>query len=152
MRILGGDTYVPNSEFNRIFHDACDPHLKLFPWVPDLLAHLSKKYTLAILSSSTKASVEKELGELTQYFSFIIGAEDVRSLKPNPEGVRLILKLTNTDTSEALIIGDMNVDYLAGKSAGIKTALVVWGMGDREELQELKPDFLFEDSTELFNL
>jgi phosphoglycolate phosphatase-like HAD superfamily hydrolase len=152
MRILGGDTYAPNPEFNRIFHETCDPHLKLFPWVPNMLVHLSKKYTLAILSSSTKTSVGKELKELTQYFSFIIGAEEVHSLKPNPEGVRLILKLTETDANDAIMIGDMNVDFLAGKSAGVKTALVQWGMGDWEELQSLKPDFLFEKPEDLLSL
>lgn len=152
MQIFGNDEYVPSPDFDRIFHENFDPTLALFPWVPDTLAHLSQKYILAIFSSSMQSSIKNALGDLSEYFSFIIGAGEVTSLKPNPEGILLALTLANVSASEAIMIGDMNVDFLAGKSAGIKTCLVKWGIGDWEELIALKPDYLFEKPEDLLSL
>jgi HAD superfamily hydrolase (TIGR01549 family) len=152
MRIMGDEKYVPRPEFNKIFHQHFDANLKMFPWVPETLSHLSKKHILVILSSSTKESVQKALGDLSRYFFHIIGAEEVTKLKPNPEGVFLALKITNTLASEAIMIGDMHVDYHAGKSANVKTGLVKWGFGEWENLVALKPNYLFEKPEDLLSL
>lgn len=151
IRILGLDEYVPSPEFNRIFHENYDPLLGIFPWVPDALAHLSKKYTLVIFSSSSRLSVKTALGDLSRFFSLIVGSEDVTRLKPHPEGVFLALNITKTAADETLMIGDMNVDYLAAKNAGVKTGLVKWGMGEWEDLTNLKPDYLFEKPEDLLS-
>jgi phosphoglycolate phosphatase-like HAD superfamily hydrolase len=150
-RIFGGE-YVARPEFNKIFHAHYDPSITLFPWVPETLAKLSEKHTLAVLSSSTKASIKKELDRLDQFFSCITGAEEVSRLKPNPEGVLLTLKATDIPADEAIMIGDMSVDFFAGKSAGVKCGLVKWGLGEWEELRTLKPDYLFEEPEELLKL
>jgi len=147
-RILGGE-YVPNKVLNEIFHTAHDPYSKLFPWVSETIDCLAKKYKLAILSSSARTSVKKELCDLSRYFSFIVGGEEVTHLKPDPEGVLFILKEINVFAENTIIIGDMEVDFLAGKRAGIKTGVVKWGMGDWNKLSSLKPDFLFEKPEEL---
>ena len=147
-RILGGE-YTPNKALNKIFHDNCDPYNKLFPWVSETVDRLVKKYKLTILSSSTKTSVKKELCDLSRYFSVVVGGEEVTHLKPDPEGVLFILKETNVSADNAIIIGDMEMDFLAGKRAGIKTGVVKWGMGDWNKLSSLKADFLFEKPEEL---
>ena len=152
MRIFGTDEYVPNPEFDKIFHAGYDPMIRLFPWTSEVLKKLSEKYTLAVLSSSTKTSVESSLGDLSRYFSFIIGSKEVHFLKPNPEGVLLALKLSDTPANEALMIGDMNVDFLAGKNAGIKTGMVFWGLGEKEELLALCADYYFERYEELLGV
>ncbi len=150
-RIFGGE-YSQNTTLNEFFHTHYDEHSQLFPWVPEILEHLSKKYQLAILSSSTRTSVKGSLGELSDYFSCIIGAEEVNKLKPDPEGILLALKETETETNDAIIIGDMNVDFLAGKKAGIKVGLVKWGLGEWGELCSLGADLLFEEPKELLKL
>ncbi|MCX6738815.1 MAG: HAD-IA family hydrolase [Candidatus Parcubacteria bacterium] len=147
-----GHAYTPDKSMNHIFHANYDANAKLFPWVSEALEVLSKKYQLAIFSSSTRTSVKASLGELSRYFSWITGAEEVNKLKPDPEGVFLTLKETGTDVGDALIIGDMNVDFLAGKKAGIKVGLVKWGLGEWEELSMLGADILFEDPKELMEL
>lgn len=150
-RILGGE-YYPNKTLNEFFHVYHDGLVKLFPWVPESLELLSKKYRFAILSSSVSVSVKGSLGDLSRYFSCIVGAEEVIKLKPDPEGVLLILKEMDTEINDAMIIGDTHVDFFAGKRAGIKTGLVKWGMGDWEELSILGADLLFERPEELLEL
>ena len=54
----------------------------------------------------------------------------VENLKPNPEGVNLILKTLNVRKENAIIIGDLPSDIEAGIRAGISQKIaVVWGYG-----------------------
>lgn len=140
------------AEASKIYHDYYDQHTKVFPWFPGLPQKLSMKYTLAMFSSSRSLSVRNSLRESEKFFSCIVGAEHVTRMKPDPEGIHLILKITRHKREEALMIGDGHGDIIAGKNAGIKTAGVTWGIDSKEVLCGLNPDFLFEDPKELFLL
>lgn len=134
------------------FHKVYDPYTRVFPWVTDILKKLSEKHQLVLLSASSKASIEKSLGSRVKYFTLIVGCKQVEKLKPDPEGINLILKKTKTDPSQALIIGDMTADILAGKNAGIKTGVVSWGLGKWKKLLKLKPDYPFENPEDLLSI
>jgi phosphoglycolate phosphatase-like HAD superfamily hydrolase len=147
-----GRPYEPNPEFDAMFHEVYDPYIKLFPWVPEVLQILSEEFIITVLSSSTKTSVLKRLADNAKYFHSVRGSREVSNLKPHPEGVLLTLKETGIKKENTIIIGDMNVDYLAGKNAGIKTGLVKWGMDEWEKLIALKANYYFEVPEELLNL
>jgi phosphoglycolate phosphatase len=49
------------------------------------------------------------------------------------------------DKQKAIIIGDMDIDILAGKKAGISTCAVTYGIGKREDIVKAKPDFIIDD-------
>lgn len=144
--------YVDDSAMNALFHFHYDPHVSLFPWSESLLAHLSVRYRLAILSSSSIHSVRKELGACEHFFEVIVGAEIVKKLKPHPEGVHYILNHFGVAPEHTLIIGDTLHDLYAGIAAGIKTAAVKWGLGEWNDLLDLNADFYFEKPEELFRL
>jgi HAD superfamily hydrolase (TIGR01549 family) len=135
--------FVENPIINQIFHTHYDPHVKLFPWVEEVLEHLSKRYRLAILSSSSTLSVERELGELVKFFDIIVGAESVSRLKPDPEGVLHILKCFDLTPENVIIVGDTPQDYHAGVSAGVGVFLVTWGLSDYAEFVNFRYDGLF---------
>ena len=50
------------------------------------------------------------------------------------------------------MIGDRAVDVIAGKSNGVASVGVLWGFGERPELEEAAPDYLLESPGELLNL
>ena len=81
---------------------------------------------LAVMSLNTKKTIEKALllTDLTSKIDYIVGREDVRNWKPNPEGLLKILEKLNIDKSEALFIGDMEKDLIAGERAGIEAYLI----------------------------
>ncbi len=145
-------TNVTCDQFNEVFDDNYFQYLQVFPWGEEVILSLSKKYKLAIVSSSYKKAVEESLGDLKKYFTIIIGADSVKNLKPDTEGINIVLKETKFLADEAIMIGDMHVDYQAGKDAGLMTGLVKWGMGDWDYLCSLKPDILFEEPSELLSL
>ncbi len=134
------------------FHKIYDPYVFIFSWVTDVLEELSKTHTLTILSSASEESIKKSLGSRLKYFKLIVGHEQVKKLKPHPEGINFILKKINIDRSKTLIIGDSYVDVLAGRNAGIKTGVVSWGLDKWKELLKLKPDYLFENPEDLLSI
>ncbi|MFC1645473.1 HAD family hydrolase [Patescibacteria group bacterium] len=136
----------------KMFHEIYDPCIYTFPWVKDVLMHLSEKHTLTILSSSDSLSVRKSLEESARYVSFIKGFDDVKSIKPNPEGIHSIMNDTGFDASSSSIIGDSNADILAGKNAGIKTIGVTWGVTGAKEMKGLNPDFVINNPQHLKEL
>jgi len=60
-------------------------------------------------------------------FDCIITADDVSKGKPNPEGLKKILKKLNINKKESLYVGDSLYDYKASKSAKIKYVHASWG-------------------------
>lgn len=149
-----GLPYVRQPEFDATFHRYYDPSTELFPWVPEVLSKLSKKYLLAVLSSSNTDSVEGELGDLVKEFCEVVGADKLKKLKPDPEGIFHLLQKYRIKSKNAIIIGDTPVDIRAGKAACIKTGAAVWGGGlsDEKTMCLLSPDFIFRAYNDLFVL
>ncbi|MFX0026971.1 MAG: HAD-IIA family hydrolase [Candidatus Hermodarchaeota archaeon] len=59
--------------------------------------------------------------------------------KPQPYGIELILKEKNVPTKNTAIFGDrMDTDILAGNLAGIITVLVLTGVSQMKEVEQLK--------------
>ena len=134
---------IDSEDTDKIFYECYEPYAVLSPWVPDIIEKLSQKYTLAMATNASEKSARTSLGKTAEYFSLIAGSEQVKKLKPDPEGINLILKKLNFLPSEAIMIGDMAVDVMAGKNAGIRTGVVNWGLGEWKNLQKLKPDYKF---------
>ena len=51
---------------------------------------------------------------------FIVGREDVKSWKPNPEGLFMIQNHFGVFKEEMIFMGDSDTDIEAGKNAGIE--------------------------------
>jgi len=121
--------------------------------VPEVLHELYRKHLLTLLTGSAESSVRKFLGSENVCFNCVISCEHVKKLKPNPEGIRLIMKkFSKVSKNEFIIIGDMTVDIQAGKSVGIKTGAVSWGLGKKEELLTLNPDMFFDAPEDLLKI
>lgn len=134
-----------------IFHEAYDKHTALFPWTKPLLFSLRKRHALAVLSSSSSLSVKKSLGRLSFCFRAIIGSDQISAIKPEPDGIKFIVSLIGASTKKTLMLGDSEVDILAGQAAGVKTAAVGWGrLTDWNDLIKLKPNYQFKCPKKLF--
>ncbi len=140
-------------EILRVFHSHYDAHVRIFPWAGKLLAELCLRHTLALFTSSSEKSVRESLGKLNDFFSLIICNDHVQKLKPDPEGIYVILEKLQRKNNNTLIIGDTTVDIMAGQSAGIQTGAVGWGViNNLEDLLKLNPDFVFREPNDLFSI
>ena len=123
-----------------------------FPKVIETLTKLKEQgLALAIASSRSHASLvelTQDLG-ISHIISCLIGADDVKKAKPNPEPVLNILAALGYQARETLVVGDMNVDILMGVNAGTKTCGVTYGNGTKRELEEARADFIINSIDEL---
>lgn len=115
---------------------------KLLPGAKAVLNQLRKKgYLLAVASNRpTRFSlIALKYLKVKKYFDYILCADKVKKGKPSPILLRQIVKRFSLKPREALYVGDMDIDVIAGKRAGIKTIAVLTGSCSRAELKVWKP-------------
>ncbi|MHA2180651.1 MAG: HAD family hydrolase [Promethearchaeota archaeon] len=140
--------------FNQ-FNKYKDAESTIYNGIDNLISNMfNKKLKLAILTNN-KSQYAKEILDkfnLTKFFDPIIGFNEVTEVKPNPEGIQIILDKWKIKPSEAIFVGDMTTDVDAGKSANVMMICVASGLAQKEALQEHKPDILVNDTIALINL
>lgn len=138
-------------ESHRIFQSE-NMHLSgSFPGAPELLTALKKKgYQVAAITSRARDVVIETLekAKIHQYFDLIIAIEDVSQAKPDPEGIFKALEFFKVKHSEALMVGDNEVDIQAGKRAGVQTVGVSFGFAG-SNITKFQPDFVIDSLSEL---
>jgi phosphoglycolate phosphatase len=75
-----------------------------------------------------------EFAKMKKYFSFIIGANNVKKSKPNPDMIDLICQKTDKPKEHTLLIGDSIKDELAAKNAKIDFIFANWGYGKTQSI------------------
>lgn len=80
----------------------------------------------AILSLNTRSTIIRalELANIYDKIDLIIGREDVRKWKPNPEGLLKIQEYFKMKKEEMIYFGNLEKDVLTGKNAGIEAYLI----------------------------
>ena len=114
------------------------------------LAHAGQ--TLCVLSNKPGdacRAIMRHFG-LDGYFTRIIGGGDLERLKPEPEGVITCLEATGMDAGQAWMIGDHHTDLVVAKNAGVKSAYVSYGFGDRLDLEAVVNFASFSDLVDYF--
>ncbi len=96
----------------------------------------------------TEDGLQPGAGSILAAIATASGTQPVVVGKPEPLMVLEALHLFNLKASETVMIGDrLDTDILAGKRAGILTALVLTGVSTRDDLvdSEILPDLVFSD-------
>ena len=125
---------------------------KLFPHVKQTLETLYEKgCKITVASSRGTKSLTDFLREMdiAQYISYVLGADDVKLPKPNPEPVLKTLRDLGIDASEAIVVGDMPVDIQMGLGAGATTCGVSFGNSSRDALLKAGANYVIDDFFEL---
>ncbi len=120
---------------------------RFLPGAKQLILGLKKRgYQLALASNRpTKFShIILEHLRIKEYFDYILCGDKVKRAKPYPDIIRQVLKKFSLKPAEALYVGDMGVDILAGKRARVKTVAVVTGSNTKKELKKLKPHYIIK--------
>jgi len=153
--------------YTRIFMESHKPGVvPVFPHVIDTIRQLHDEGMIVTLASSRgHASLEAFVKEfqLNDYISLILGADDVKRAKPEPEPVLQTIEFINeqrkssTGTppitkAEALVVGDMSYDIFMGRNAGCMTCGVTYGNGTRKELEDAEADYIIDDFAEIMTL
>ena len=83
-------------------------------------------FPLVILTNNARNPTIEVLKkyELDDYFDLVIAREDVVKMKPDKEGLELIIKKFSVKPIQAVFIGDSWVDCLAANKANIRFILI----------------------------
>jgi phosphoglycolate phosphatase len=85
---------------------------------------------------------------LARYFRYVYGGNSFERKKPDPIGVEVLLRDLEAAPSEAMMVGDSEVDVRTARNAGTWVCGVSYGLGS-ERLHEFPPDVMVDSLTEL---
>jgi phosphoglycolate phosphatase len=139
-------------------------HTKLYPGTFEAIEEIhARGYILAVLTNKPVRISRDILAslKLADKFRFIYGArgplpgpphpdgtQSFEEKKPHPVGILTMLKHTELEPKQALMIGDSAVDVLTGRNAGVWTCGVTYGF-QPESLRDNPPDILVDSLAEL---
>ncbi|MBE6701003.1 MAG: HAD family hydrolase [Ruminococcaceae bacterium] len=108
---------------------------------------------IAILSNKDNSHVKGIVKELfPPVFDAVWGYSPTYPHKPDPASLHAIIKELGLSLNEVLYVGDMSVDVVTARNAGLTSVGVLWGYGGEEAFSENKPDFLIQTPEELLNI
>lgn len=137
----------------KIFNETYGSIVNVFPWVGYTIKEMSKRYEIAVLSNSFSDGIAKSLDGDDYRIPIILGGDCVERNKPDPEGLEFIMWKFGAEPRSTWIIGDTETDIRAGKSAGVKTAVVAWGATESaDDLKALRADKILNEPDQLLSL
>ncbi|MFC1903174.1 HAD family hydrolase [Chloroflexota bacterium] len=141
----------------REFYPRYASRVTIFPGVKDVLHGLrEKKVLLGIASNIPTLFLREHLNEfeIESYFGAITGQEDCDEQKPSPKPVLVTLEKLGVKPPEAMFVGDMEEDIIAGKRANIYTVAISRkeSYHPRWRLERQNPDCIISDLGELLAL
>lgn len=114
-------------------------HVKAYDGAYELLKALHVKgFTLSIATNATDFFARNMLeGQgMLEFFSHVIGANNVENSKPNPDMLHHISELSQIPLENSLLVGDSIKDEGAAKKANIDFLFALWGYGKSDNYTE----------------
>lgn len=127
---------------------------KLFPGVKETLEILHNHGKgLAVASIKRSLNIKRVADQLGigTLFVQLQGSEDIPR-KPDPAILHMILDTQRWKSSETLMVGDTEIDILAGKNAGMATCAVTYGSSGRDQLEICDPDYIISSFPETLSV
>jgi HAD superfamily hydrolase (TIGR01549 family) len=125
---------------------------RTYPRVRKLLISLRQAgVMLGVFTGASRKSAQTalQLSGLDLFFHSIVTADDVSQSKPDPEGLQKAMDQLGAADYQTIYVGDGPDDIVASRRAGVTAAGALWGSRKREQLKALRPDFLFNDPSDV---
>src|SRR5581483_2638677 len=108
----------------KLFQERMAANPAFQPGMAALLEELHQEHKLAVVSSSGCSEIEPLLasGGLRQYFDTVVGGDQVKKQKPDPEPY--LLAASRLGVKSPLVIEDSDAGLAAGRAAGFEVVRV----------------------------
>jgi pyrophosphatase PpaX len=137
---------------NEPLHD----ELTCCPGMDDLLVRLvDEGRRLGIVTAKRRATAALAFNvlPLEHLFETVVGGDETKRHKPDPEPLLLAAERMGVDPGECVYVGDSPFDIRAAKAAGMFAIAVTWGgIHDRAKLDAEKPDALVDTPDQLYGV
>lgn len=145
--------YFPNmtmEEQQKLYREAIDseecPESKPYPGIVELVKELKNRGVSMSVLSSDPDTLPEEIKKFNLENIFDQVFFDVHD---KGEAIDELIEKNEYDRSKTVFIGDSNHEIEVGKSAGIKTIAVTWGIATENNLEANNPDYLVHNVKEL---
>jgi len=118
----------------------------------DFLAAIKAKGIAAGLVSNVGGkALAKALPKLALAgcFAVVLTRNDVRNLKPHPEGLNLAIEKLGVRKDRVMLLGDSLDDVNAARNAGIRIMIITDGENAKEDILTAQPDYVIQGYEEL---
>lgn len=130
-------------QFAELFHKRADEIMDALTVVYDPVESVMRglreeNISTAIVSTKLNYRIRSILAvnRLDKLIDVIVGADDVKNTKPDPEGLLLALQHLGVSPSSAVYVGDHVVDAEAARNAGIPFIAALTGMHVRQVFEQ----------------
>ncbi|MEA3512976.1 MAG: HAD family hydrolase [Campylobacterota bacterium] len=115
--------------FTNYYNENCLNEIVLYDGIKDMLNSLEKHFKLSVATNASYEFATKMIKHLNieKHFDMIIGANNVKKPKPDPQMIYDTLEKLKIKNNEAILIGDSHKDLRASNQAKIDCLLVNWG-------------------------
>lgn len=137
--------------FLRYYRDNMLVHTRLYPGVREALESWGAAGRSMAVLTNKPVAFSRDLVDglgLGGTFERVYGGNSFASKKPDPYGLRLIMRELGFDPRQTLMVGDSSVDVLTARNAGVASAGVTFGFRP-EDFERHPPDFLVDDLRDL---
>ncbi len=138
------------------YHEAHhDRAVTLFEGITEVIDHARRLgWKIGIFTGKGRRAAEFSLSALgvMERVELLVSGTDVVRPKPDPEGVHQASEKLEVPVDRILLVGDSPADVQAGRSAGAKTAAVLWAAFQPDRLREAGADFVCERVADLHDV
>ena len=122
----------------------------LYPDVKEILEYFKNKRKAVITNRKAGlAAYTLSAFGIYNYFEDVIGGDDTGCMKPSSCPLDKAISKFKGNRKNSVIVGDMDIDVLAGKEAGILTCAVTYGIGRKEDIIKARPDYIINEISDL---
>lgn len=146
---------IPNARWpdaDRIWRAFYAKHRpKLITGARQVLAQLSRRHKLGLVTSGDRNRVTQQLGEfrLLRVFRTRVCGGDLEEKKPHPAPLVMALRKMAIPPAQCVYVGDTPEDVEMARAAGVRAIAVLGPFPTEKRLRAVRPEFLLDDLRKL---
>ncbi len=104
---------------------------RAYPGMADTLRALADGHAMALLTNKPEAAARKVLAHcgLGGFFAHMIFGDGGFERKPDPAGLRWLMKQHRASAKRTILVGDSEVDLATARAGGVRICLARYGFG-----------------------
>lgn len=137
-------------KYNECYAECCGKYSLPYEGIPEVLAELSKSYTLGVLSNKQHPFVRRIIeSTFPGVFASVYGNEPGIPTKPDARAMDRLLGELGVEAAECAFVGDSDIDMQSARNAGMLPIGVLWGYRGRDVLEAAGAKVLCDEPKEL---
>jgi phosphoglycolate phosphatase len=118
-------------EFLALYEARMFDTTRAYPGMADTLRALADGHAMALLTNKPEAAARKVLAHcgLDGFFAHMIFGDGGFERKPDPAGLRWLMKQHRAAAKRTILVGDSEVDLATARAGGVRICLARYGFG-----------------------